>query len=83
MLALASLLLLLVGMGAAMIPWLGTGLVVFLGWIPLLMWVVVGTVSLTESLQLGRTDLTLYSMFVVTVPIAVYCYHLWIMSLEP
>ena len=79
-LATASVVVLLVGGCVAMIPWLGTGLVVFISWIALVIWMLVGVVSLVESLQLGRDDLAVYSMFVVVMPIVVYGFHLWIMS---
>src|SRR5262245_49244245 len=78
--AMASVVVLLVGVGVAMIPWLGTGLVVFIGWIPLLIWMLIGIVSLVESVQLRRDDLAVYSVFVAAMPIVVYGFHLRIMS---
>ena len=78
--AVLSIVIVVVGIGAVMIPWLGTLLVLFLGWIPLLIWFVVGIRSLRESVRLQRIDLIACSAITITAPIVVYGFHLWVIS---
>ncbi len=78
--ALVSCMLLVGGVAAALIPFAGTILVLFVGWIPLLMWMVGGIDLYFETVREHRTGLRGLAAFSMVAPLGIYALHLWIVT---
>lgn len=81
--AVQSVMLLVGGIGVAMIPFLGTMLMLLVGWIPLLLWVMGSIDPYFHAVRLHRRSLRLLAGFSLVVPIAVYGFHVWVVSHGP
>jgi hypothetical protein len=72
-----------VGIGVAAIPFLGTILMLLVGWIPLLRWLMGGIDPYFHAVRLQRRSLQILASFSLMVPVAVYGFHVWVISHGP